>query len=174
MRLREWVGRALWTDSRLTARLAARDPGRQMPLSLPVRLLHIAAVAVMVAVVDWSLKTWATIDLRPDQVVLNTERPWQAIPVCVVLGAGLVAVARTPLLALGAGVVIGGGLGNMGELAVFGQVTDFIPIGVPFQGAVWSPGDLFLALGLVLLWIGAVRARDQAPMIHRKPVDNES
>jgi hypothetical protein len=59
-------------------------------------------------------------------------------------------------------------------LAVFGQVTDFIPIGVPFQGAAWSPGDLFLALGLVLLWIGAVRARDQGPMIHRKPVDNES
>ena len=80
MRLREWVGRALWTDKRLTARLAARDAGRHMPLSLPVRLLHIAAVAVMLAVVDWSLKTWATDRPAPDQVVLNTERPWQPDP----------------------------------------------------------------------------------------------
>jgi Signal peptidase (SPase) II len=135
-----------------------------MPLSLPVRLLHIAAVAVMLAVIDWSLKTWAQIELRPDQVVMNTDRPWHVIPVAVVIGAGLIAVARTPLLALGAGVVIGGGLGNMGELAIFGRVTDFIPLGIPFRGAVWSPADLFLATGLVLLWIGAVRARRQAPM----------
>jgi lipoprotein signal peptidase len=70
-----------------------------------------------------------------------------------------VAVARTRLLALGAGVAIGGGLGNMAELAVLGRVTDFIPLGVPFRGAVWSPADLFLAAGLVLLWIGAVRTR---------------
>ncbi len=81
---------------------------------------------------------------------MNTDRPWHVIPVAVVIGAG---------------VVIGGGLGNMGELAIFGRVTDFIPLGIPFRGAVWSPADLFLALGLVLLWIGAARAaRRQAPM----------
>jgi hypothetical protein len=142
----------------LTADLAARDPGSQMPLSLPVRLLHIAAVAVMVAVVDWSLKTWAAIDLRPDQIVLNTDRQWHAIPVCIVIGAGLIAVARTPLLAVGAGVVMGGSLGNLGEQAVFGRVTDFIPLGFP-SGSMWSPADLLLLCGMVLLWIGAVRAR---------------
>ena len=130
-----------------------------MPLSLPVRLLNIAAVAVMVAVVDWSLKTWAAIDLRPDQIVLNTDRQWHAIPVCIVIGAGLVAVARTPLLAFGAGVVMGGSLGNLGEQAVFGHVTDFIPLGFPAKGATWSPADFFLIAGLVLLWVGAVRAR---------------
>jgi signal peptidase (SPase) II len=151
----------------LTARLTARDPGPQMPLSLPVRLLHIAAVAVMVAVVDWSLKTWAAIDLRPDQIVLNTDRQWHAIPVCLVIGAGLVAVARTPLLAVGAGVVMGGSLGNLGEQAVLGHVTDFIPLGFPATGSTWSPADLFLIAGLVLLWVGAVRARDQAPITVR-------
>jgi lipoprotein signal peptidase len=130
-----------------------------MPLSLPVRLLHVAAVAVMVAVFDWSLKTWALIDLRPDQIVLNDDRPWHVIPVCVVMAAGLFAVARTQLLAVGAGVVIGGGLGNLGELAVFGRVTDFIPLGVPFRGAMWSPADFVLVAGLVVLWIGAVQYR---------------
>jgi hypothetical protein len=35
-------------------------------------------------------------------------------------------------------------------------VTDFVPLGVPYKGAVWSPADFFLA-GLVLLWVGAVR-----------------
>jgi lipoprotein signal peptidase len=139
-----------------------------MPLSLPLRLLHIAAVAVMLAVVDWSLKTWALADLH-DHVVLNTDRPWHVIPVSVLIGAGLVAAARTPLLAFGAGVVIGGGLGNMGELAIFGRVTDFIPLGIPFRGAVWSPGDLFLAAGLVLLWIGVVRARGQVPAPPPRP-----
>ena len=109
-----------------------------MPLSLPVRLLNVAAVAVMVAVVDWSLKTWATIDLRPDQIVLNTDRQWHAIPAASVIGAGLIAVARTPLLAFG-GRRGDGRLGNLGEQAVFGHVTDFIPLGFPAKGATWSP-----------------------------------
>ena len=130
-----------------------------MPLSLPVRLLNLAAVAIMVAVVDWSLKVWAQIDLPPEDIVLNTDRQWHAIPVCLVIGAGLVAVARTHLLAFGAGVVMGGSLGNLGEQAVFGHVTDFIPLGFPAKGSTWSPADFFLIFGLLLLWIGAVRAR---------------
>jgi hypothetical protein len=93
----------------LIARRAGRDAAEPMPLSLPVGLLHIAAVAVMLAVIDWSLKT-SQIELRPDQVVFNTDRPWQVIP-----------------------------------------------LGIPFRGAVWSPADLFLAAGLVLLWIGAAQ-----------------
>jgi lipoprotein signal peptidase len=130
-----------------------------MPLSLPVRLLFIAAVALAVAAVDWGLKAWALEALRPDQIAFNVDRPWYVVLVCGVIGSGLMAVARTRLLALGAGVVIGGGLGNLAELAVFGRVTDFIPLGVPFRGAVWSPADFFLGGGLVVLWIGAVRAR---------------
>ena len=42
-------------------------------------------------------------------------------------------------------------------------MTDFIPLGVPFRGAVWSPADFFLALGLVLLWAGAVRHAGRYP-----------
>ena len=128
-----------------------------MELSPARRGLSIAAVALAVAAVDWALKLWAVEALRPDQIVFNADRPWHLVLVCAVIGAGLVAVARTRLLALGAGVVIGGGLGNMGELAVFGRVTDFVPLGVPYKGAVWSPADFFLAGGLVLLWVGAAR-----------------
>jgi lipoprotein signal peptidase len=128
-----------------------------MRMSLPVRLLHIAAIAVMLAVIDWSLKTWATSALRPDQVVLHTDRPWHLVPVAVLLSAGLVAAARTQLLAVGAGIVIGGGLGNFGEYVVFGHVTDFVPLGFPFHGATWSPADFFLAAGLVVLWAGAAQ-----------------
>jgi lipoprotein signal peptidase len=126
-------------------------------MTLPVRLLHIASIAVMLAVIDWSLKAWAVSELRPGQIVLNTDRPWHLVPAAVLLGAGLVAVARTQLLAIGAGIVIGGGLGNLGEYALFGRVTDFVPLGFPFKGAVWSPADAFLAAGLVVLWVGAVR-----------------
>jgi lipoprotein signal peptidase len=128
-----------------------------MPLSLPARLLYVAAVACVLADVDWALKAWALSGLRPDQIVLNTDRPWHVIPTCVVLGIGLVAIARTRLLAIGAGGAIGGGLGNLGELLVFGRVTDFVPLGFPFRGAVWSPADFFLAAGLVLLWAGAAQ-----------------
>jgi lipoprotein signal peptidase len=128
-----------------------------MPLSLPARLLSLAAVALIVAALDWGLKAWALVALRPDQVAFNVDRAWYLVPVCAVLGAGLVAVARTRLLALGAGIVIGGGLGNMAELAVFGRVTDFIAVGLPFHGAVWSPADCFLVVGLAVLWAGAVR-----------------
>jgi len=128
-----------------------------MPLSLLRRLLHVAAVALLVAGIDWGLKAWALEALRPDQIVFNVSRPWHAVLVCAVIGTGLLAVARTRLLALGAGIVIGGGLGNMAELAVFGRVTDFVPLGIPYGGAVWSPADFFLAFGLVVLWAGAVR-----------------
>jgi lipoprotein signal peptidase len=138
-----------------------------MPLPLAVRLLHIAAVALAVALLDWGLKVWAVEALRPDQVVFNTDRPWHVVLVCAMVAAGLVAVARTRLLAVGAGVAIGGGLGNMAELAVLGRVTDFIPLGVPFRGAVWSPADFFLAAGLLLLWIGAVRAGAQGSLTAR-------
>ena len=127
-----------------------------MPLSLLRRLLHVAAVALLVAGIDWGLKAWALGALRPDQIVFNESRPWQVVLVCAVIGAGLIAVARTPLLALGAGIVIGGGLGNLAELAVFGRVTDFVPLGIPYRGAVWSPADFFLAIGLAVLWAGAV------------------
>ena len=136
-----------------------------MPLSLLRRLLHVAAVALLVAGIDRGLKAWALEALRPDQIVFNESRPWHAVLVCAVIGAGLIVVARTRLLALGAGIVTGGGLGNMAELAVFGRVTDFIPLGVPFRGAVWSPADFFLALGLVVLWVGAVRAGRARPTL---------
>jgi lipoprotein signal peptidase len=126
-------------------------------MKLPLRLLHIAAVALAVAAVDWALKAWALAALRPDQLVFHVDRSWHFVAVCAVIAIGLIAVARTRLLALGAGVVIGGGLGNMGELAVFGRVTDFVPLNIPFRGAVWSPADFFLAAGLVVLWVGAVR-----------------
>jgi lipoprotein signal peptidase len=139
-----------------------------MPLPLPARLLQIAAVALFLAAVDWGLKAWALAALRPDQIVFNTSRPWHVVVVCAVIGLALVAVARTRLLALGAGVVLGGGLGNMAELAVFGRVTDFVPLGVPFRGAVWSPADFLLALGLVLLWCGALRHPGPERRRHRR------
>jgi hypothetical protein len=121
----------------LTASGPGDDPAEPSPPSLPVRLLHIAAVAVMLAV--------GADRAAPRPGVMNSDRQGHVIPVAVVIG--VIAVARTPLLAFGAGVVIGGGLGNMGELAIFGRVTDFIPLGIPFRGAVWSPADLFLAAG---------------------------
>jgi lipoprotein signal peptidase len=128
-----------------------------MPLPLPARLLQIAAVALLVAAVDWGLKAWALETLRPDQLVFNTSRPWHMMLVSAVTAGGLVVAARTHLLALAAGIAIGGGLGNTAEFAVFGRVTDFVPLGVPFSGAVWSPADFFLVGGLVLLWCGAFR-----------------
>ena len=139
-----------------------------MTISLPARLLQVAAVALLLAAVDWGLKAWALEALRPDQLVFNTARPWHVVLVSGVIAVGLIAVARTRLLALGAGVVLGGGLGNMAELAVFGRVTDFIPLGVPFRGAVWSPADFFLAVGLVLLWCGAFRHPGPERRRHRR------
>jgi len=85
-----------------------------MPLPLPVRFLYITAVALVLADVDWAAKAWALDQLRPDQLVLNTDRPWHAVVTPPLLAVILVACARTRLLALGAGVIVGGALGNMG------------------------------------------------------------
>ena len=70
---------AEWTDERLTAPVAGGDAARPVMLSLPVRLLYIAAVALVLADVDWAAKAWALDQLRPDQLVLNTDRPWHAV-----------------------------------------------------------------------------------------------
>jgi hypothetical protein len=134
-----------------------------MAHTLATRLARVAPIALAAAAVDWGLKAWALGALRPDQLVFNTEAPWHDVALSVVLAVGLVAVAVTPLLTLAAGLIVGGGLGNMGELHVLGRVTDFVPLGVPYHGSVWSPADFMLVAGLVLLWVGVVRARAQAP-----------
>ena len=139
-------------------------------MPLPLRILNLAAVAIAIAVVDWSLKVWAQIDLPPEDIVLNTDRQWQAIPVCIVLGIGLIAVSRTPLLAFGAGVVTGAALGNLGEQAVLGHVTDFIPVGFPAEGSTWSPADFFLIAGLLLLWAGAAQYSRSRALQARDPL----
>ena len=128
-----------------------------MNRSLAARLPIIAAIALTVAATDWALKAWALAALRPDQIVFNAESTWPGVVVLPVIGVFLIVVARTRLLALSAGMVIGGGIGNMVEKAVFGQVTDFLPLGVPYSGTAWSPADIFLICGLVLLWYGAFR-----------------
>jgi lipoprotein signal peptidase len=141
-----------------------------MPLSLPVRLLYITTVALVLADIDWAAKAWALDQLRPDQIVLNTDRPWHAAVTPPILGVILVAFARTRLLALGAGVIIGGALGNMGEFAVFGRVTDFVPLGVPYRGSTWSPADFFLLTGLALLWVGAAQYPRSRALQARHPL----
>jgi lipoprotein signal peptidase len=128
-----------------------------MKHSLAARLPIIAAIALTVAAIDWALKAWALAALRPDQLVFNADRTWHAVVILPVIGVFLIVVARTRLLALSAGMVIGGGIGNMAEKAVFGQVTDFLPLGVPYSGSAWSPADIFLICGLLLLWYGAFR-----------------
>ena len=40
-----------------------------MPLSLLRRLVYVSAVALVVAAIDWGLKAWALVALRPDQVL---------------------------------------------------------------------------------------------------------
>jgi hypothetical protein len=128
-----------------------------MKLSLAARLLLIVAVALAVAAADWGLKAWALVALSPDQIVFNADSTWISAVVLPVIAVVLIVAARTRLLALSAGIVIGGGIGNMAEKAVFGQVTDFLPLGVPYAGTTWSPADIFLIAGLALLWYGAFR-----------------
>jgi hypothetical protein len=36
------------------------------------------------------------------------------------------------------------------------------------SGSMWSPADLFLVFGMVLLWIGAVRARGRPAVVVRR------
>jgi lipoprotein signal peptidase len=134
-----------------------------MAHTLATRLARVAPIALAAAAVDWALKAWALAALRPDQLVFNTEAPWHDVAISAVLAVGLVAVAVTPLLTAAAGLIVGGGLGNLGELHALGRVTDFVPLGLPYRGSVWSPADFMLVTGLVLLWVGVMRARAQAP-----------
>jgi hypothetical protein len=42
---------------------------------------------------------------------------------------------------------------NLGELLLTGAVADYIPVG----GNAWSPGDVYLSVGIVLLGLGALK-----------------
>jgi lipoprotein signal peptidase len=91
--------------------------------------------------------------------------PGTAVALAIAVAAVLFG-ARTPLARCGAGVLLGGAIGNLGELAVIGHVTDFIPFP---RGWLASPADLAIYLGMVLVIgdalrtiIGAVRRRGRS------------
>jgi lipoprotein signal peptidase len=63
---------------------------------------------------------------------------------------------------VGLGLFLGGVLGNLGELAAFGRVTDFIPFPPGWHAA---PADLFTLSGYALFSAGILgdlrRARER-------------
>jgi signal peptidase (SPase) II len=124
------------------------------------RAAGVAPLLIAVAATDWALKAGAV------ATGLHTapharDTPW--VLIALVLGVNfvwLVAYAPTPLLRLALGLWFGGALGNFGELAAHGHVTNFIPMPA---GYVASPGDLCIVAGFALFtgtrWWRAVEER---------------
>jgi signal peptidase II len=73
--------------------------------------------------------------------------------VVIALAVVLIAVAG-PLSALtlaGLGVSIGGGLSNIGDLAMRGRIVDFVAI---WRWPAFNLADVAICVGLVFTWIG--------------------
>jgi lipoprotein signal peptidase len=124
------------------------------------RAAVVAPLTVGAAAADWALKAGAVaVGLH----IVHHERdmPWKLILLVLVLDfVWAIAYARTPLLRLGIGLWFGGVLGNIGELAARGHVTNFIPFPARY---VASPADVCLIVGYAIfalgLWKGVAEAR---------------
>ena len=107
-------------------------------------------MAVAVAATDWALKLSAA--AAGYQLSLHERHhPWLLIPLSAVLVGAVIAAATSRVLIIGSGMLLGGGLGNLGELLVLGHVTDFIPLG---SGWLASPADLCLFAGFAVIAAG--------------------
>ena len=124
------------------------------------RAASVAPLLIAVAATDWALKAGAVasgLHTAPH----SREIPWTLIALVLAVNfVWLIAYAPTPLLRLALGLWFGGALGNFGELAAHGYVTNFIPIPA---GYVASPGDVCILAGFAIFtsgrWKRAVEAR---------------
>lgn len=109
----------------------------------------------MVALADWALKAGAVaIGLRHQfHWLYEREISWLIVLVAVVGLGGMISAAQTRLQLIGLGLVLGAALGNLGELAALGRVTDFIAFP---PGFLCSPADLFVTVGWALFAVQAL------------------
>jgi signal peptidase II len=83
----------------------------------------------------------------------------QAVLLFVILGAGVLALrAHRLLLAIGLGLVTGGGLGNMIDRVTDGAVFDFLVVHLGRMPLfICNTGDIFISLGAILLLVDMIR-----------------
>jgi hypothetical protein len=120
----------------------------------------------VVMLTDWLLKATVHAVDFPYRLHSLSQRNFSgALVVCTVIWlAALPGVSQRALALLGVTLIYGGAIGNLGELAAVGHVTNFIPAPA---GSVASPADAFVVTGIVLLCIdvgvGVVRSCEAAP-----------
>jgi hypothetical protein len=113
------------------------------------KLVSVAPVIIGTAVADWALKILA---VSSDQQIAfhwfdERQHPWLVVILAVGFAGAITTTAQTRLSIVGVGVVVGALLGDYGELAAFGRVTDFIAC--PADSAC-APADLFSFIGWLL------------------------
>lgn len=123
------------------------------------RAAGVALVMVGAAVADWVLKAGA-VAVGLHTVHHTRELPWAVVVLILSVNfVWFIFYASTPLLRLGIGLWFGGALGNLGELAALGHVTNFIPFPARY---VASPADLCIAAGYAIFAIGLWKGVDGA------------
>jgi lipoprotein signal peptidase len=125
-----------------------------------LRAASVLPLMLGIAAADWALKAGA---VATGLHVAHHERDvsWALLAVVVIVNFGWFTLyATTPLRRVGIGLWFGGVLGNVGELAAHGHVTNFIPLPARY---VASPADLCVVVGFALfnlgLWKGVAEAR---------------
>jgi lipoprotein signal peptidase len=117
------------------------------------RAVDVGPLIVFVALADWALKA-AAIATHSLVSFHAKEIPWQLLPESLIAVGILILGVRTRVSRVGVGLCVGGALGNVGELAAFGSVTDFIP--VP-PGMLASPADVAIIVGFLLVNVDSLR-----------------
>jgi Signal peptidase (SPase) II len=137
---------------------------RAMPKQLPMllRLSFVLAPALTLAAVDLTVKaTFATKDWDYHQ----RSHAWSVLAVCLLAVVLLLALLPSRLVAVSAGIVAGGVLGNVVSAFRHGdRVPNPIVIG-PFA---FNLADVFILLGVPLLMFALARVS----ILHRERIDH--
>ena len=126
------------------------------------RIATVAAIALLAIAADWLTKIWAQETL----FTVYNERgaAWWPVPALLGASAVLLIVNRDSLVVPALGLLTGGWVANVLERALFGPVTDFIPIRVLGRHYYANMADLVIVSGIALALVVMVRtvARERA------------
>lgn len=122
---------------------------QDLPRPRPAQVRGMLLIALTSALIDWAVKYFHWWDSIPHR----TERPIEAIALCLILCLVLLTIVPRRFMMVGCGLLMGGTIGNLLDLTVDGVVWDMIPLPDNIYA---NTADFSIFAGILVLVIGLI------------------